>query len=74
MVSSTAGKLVGAGITLIFMGVGVLAYAETIKSAWNWGWQTFSHQSAPFGIIDPNYGVLVIVLGFALFGIAYLFR
>ncbi len=74
MVSKVAGKLVGAGIVLVFMGVGVLAYAETANNGWHYAWQELGNQQAPFDIMDPTYGWMLIGLGFALFGVAYLFR
>ena len=74
MVSKVAGKLVAAGITLIFMGFGVLAYADAIKNGWEYAWLTLASQPAPFAFIDPNYVWWGIGIGFALFGVVYLFR
>lgn len=74
MASKISHKFVGAGLALLFSGLGVLAYANTLNSAWQEGFQFFATRQPSFNLVDPNYGWLLIALAFALFGLAYVFR
>lgn len=71
---SVVGKLVGAGIALIFMGFGILAYADVMNNSWNELWLSLALKPAPFNIADPTLGIWAIIIGFLLIGIAYVFN
>lgn len=71
---SVVGKLVGAGIALIFMGFGILGYADVMNNSWNELWLSLALKPAPFNIADPALGIWAIIIGFLLIGIAYVFN